>query len=620
MNRKAPLFTLLAAILIACEPPAPAAEISTAGFAGRPVAARRETWEKTVTRRLRWGPGVDAMASPFPDGRRMALIDWTTGDVAIFDLETEELTRITEQAAPFAEGVAMFPVVSPDGERIAYTWESWSPRDTHEMLRIADVAGGSPRTVYVAPGFEWVQVTDWSPDGTQLLVLRSTDDAYEIASIAVSDGSARTIRRLGVRYPTQVRFSPDGRFLAYDYPTEEDSDERDVHLLAPDGGRDATLVGGPGDDRLLGWTPDGRGVLFLSDRSGTPGAWLLPMSGGRAAGDPDLVKPDMWSTEPLGFDRNGRYYYAVGVGSRALYELTFSADGRSITSGLRDLSSRTYQEVLHPVWSPDGAHIAFAVARQGRPGALIVRAADSGEEREIRLDRRVEYHFQHEWLPDNRTLIALVQEEQTGSRPVISVDVRTGATSTILSPELPDWVDGIALSPDGRTLYYIRRHFSDTAPRETIMARDLASGAEHLVYEGEHRLFRITISPDGASLAFIDGTQNDTRRTVVLPLAGGPPRTVIEGADAPASIAWTRDGRALVLAWRANPEDPLDQEMRLERLELDTRRRIPLDLARTGLGRSRVSFHPDGRRAVVTAGQPESEWWVMEGFLEEESR
>lgn len=610
-------FLLAAALIPSCEPTAEDAPVALAGL-GLPAATAsgEETWQSTVTRRVRWGAGTDDLVAPFPDGRRMAVTDWGTGDMTVYDLETGDTTYVTQQPAPYVEGIAMFPAVSPDGERIAYSWEDMRENMLGTQLREVSTDGGAAKLLYRGPPVPWIHATDWSHDGSLVLVNRGTEETNEIAVVSTADGAATVLKTLGPRDVWVVRFSPDDRFIAYDYPTSEDTDDRDIFILAADGGGESVLVDGPADDRLLGWAPDGRYILFLSDRAGTPGAWLIPVEDGRAAGEPYLVKPDMWAVEPIGFSADGRFFYAVGVGARAMHEVTFTADGRALATAPVDLSSRTHRAVLFPRWSPDGQYIAFATTQEGRPPVLRVRSSESGEEREVRLDRRVGFFYDLEWMPDGRSLAAVVDEE-SGRRPAVMIDVRTGETTTLVQPERHDFVSGITVSPDGRTLYYSLRHFAETIDdaRERIMSHDLATGAEQLLHENGNpprRIRSLAVSPDGATLVFQDGMPEDSRIRL-LSATGGTARAIADGWST--SMAWTPDGGAILLQ-RYGPDRAVDSPARLERLDIATGETVPLGLERDALGvYGRFDFHPDGRRALFTAGAPQSEWWVMEGFL-----
>ena len=70
-------------------------------------------------------------------------------------------------------------------------------------------------------------------------------------------------------------FSPDGRDLAYDLPASDTSHQRDVFVLAVDASREIPVVVHSSNDVVMGWSPDGRQLLFASDRrSGAMGLWL----------------------------------------------------------------------------------------------------------------------------------------------------------------------------------------------------------------------------------------------------------------------------------------------------------------------------------------------------------
>jgi tricorn protease len=56
----------------------------------------------------------------------------------------------------------------------------------------------------------------------------------------------------------------------------------DIYLMPVEGGREVPLVSHPENDYPLGWTPDGKRVLFASDRAGTIGVWMIQVANGKA--------------------------------------------------------------------------------------------------------------------------------------------------------------------------------------------------------------------------------------------------------------------------------------------------------------------------------------------------
>jgi len=75
-------------------------------------------------------------------------------------------------------------------------------------------------------------------------------------------------------------FSPDGTMIAF---TGEYDGNEDVYLIPASGGIPKRLTSHPGADQVVGWTRDGKGVLFRSTRdsyAGFPRLYTLSVSGG----------------------------------------------------------------------------------------------------------------------------------------------------------------------------------------------------------------------------------------------------------------------------------------------------------------------------------------------------
>ncbi len=265
-----------------------------------------------VTRRVWAGPDVDVLGSVSPDGRYLSYADSTTGDLALRDLATGKMRRLTNKTE--SSESAFFSAVSPDGKEVAYNWF----KDDSSELRLVGLDGSTPRILFSNKEAGGTLPMDWSPDGKYVLsTVIKTGNQFQsqIALISVADGSVRVLKTFDWSVPGKMRFSPDGRYIAYDYPPRQESDNRDIFLLAADGSREIPLVEHPAEDELLGWTPDGNHILFTSDRSGSMGAWILRMADGKAQGPPELVKQDIGPAQPIGFTRTGSYYYGLEIGT-----------------------------------------------------------------------------------------------------------------------------------------------------------------------------------------------------------------------------------------------------------------------------------------------------------------
>lgn len=211
---------------------------------------------------------------------------------------------------------------SPDGKRIAWGWQELP--GAHPQLHLVSIDGSPLNIPYNRE--QWPGVGpwgNWSADGQQILTLaisfpRSVPHTRRIALVGVTDGAIRSVKTLPWEAnPSGLSLSPDGRYIAYDYPVEEGSADRDIFLLPTDGGEQVRLVARPADDRQPFFTPDGRSVLFFGN-----GAWLVPIASGKAAGLPVLVHPDLGPDDaPIGFTQDGSFYYRRGATILAMERL-----------------------------------------------------------------------------------------------------------------------------------------------------------------------------------------------------------------------------------------------------------------------------------------------------------
>ncbi|HEV8074320.1 MAG TPA: hypothetical protein VGP66_00640, partial [Candidatus Acidoferrum sp.] len=80
-------------------------------------------------------------------------------------------------------------------------------------------------------------------------------------SVAREGGEARQLTTGG--HETHPAFSPDGKWIAF---TGEYDGNADVYVMAAEGGAPKRLTWHPDPDVVVGWTPDGKKVLFYSPR------------------------------------------------------------------------------------------------------------------------------------------------------------------------------------------------------------------------------------------------------------------------------------------------------------------------------------------------------------------
>jgi len=570
-----------------------------------------------VNRQVWTGPGVDIEGAPSPDGKFLSFVDWDTGDLAIRDLETGTNRRLTnkgpwEKSEEFAE----FSRWSPDGKLIAYDWfDGKCCVDLHVIAR----EGGKPRILVAHESDQlWMQTYDWSPDGKQILTfLEEKDGTRQIVLVSAADGATKVLKTFQGRgrWPQGIRFSRDGQYIAYDQPQEENAPEHDIFLISVDGSNEVPLVKHPAHDLLLGWPPDGKGILFASDRTGSLDMWFLPVSGGKAEGAPELVKGGVEEILPMGFTQTGSFYYAQGQWMLDVYVAKMDPKSGKILAPPEKAIKRFEGRNSWPEYSPDGKFLAYASTRSRtfqaakQPNILCIRSLETGKEREFTTKfRRL---AGPRWSPDGQSIYVAAWDYQ--GMGIYRVNAQSGEFITaIVRTEPPASLHRHEISPDGNTFIYERQDNPKGPFR--ILSRDLTTGEEKQLYAGEYRAM-FSISPDGRWLALINQDKKKVLR--VMPASGGEPKELLRFEEKRSyfgSIEWTADGKYVLFP----KMHPGKDEARFALWRIAAEGGEPQELNLVMAPFQDLSAHPDGQHLALDSPGSTRKLpavWVMEHFL-----
>jgi Tol biopolymer transport system component len=573
----------------------------------------------SLTVRQVWaGPGVDVGGGISPDGRYLTFVDWETGDLAVRDLATGEKRRLTNKGSwNDSEEFALSSIVSPDGKQIAYAWFN---KDEFYDLRVIGSDGSNPRVIYPSEELEFIRPADWSADGKRILAaLFRKDKPLQFGLVSVADGSVRILKTLEARDPylsSGPLFSPDGRYVAYSFPPRDDAAEQDISLLTIDGRHEVALVQHPANDYLLGWSPDGKKVLFASDRAGTIDAWVIDVAEGKPQGVPQLVRRDMGSISPMGLTQKGCLYYATPGLVYDIFTITLDpATGKIITPPNKDaLPYEGYN--MSPDWSHDGKYLAY-ISRRGhmnRRSIICIYSPETGKVRELLARLNL---GNPRWTPDGRSI--LVQADVTSGQGIYRMDATTGE----VVPFIPIRKEGkesrgsAQLSADGKLIFYVREDGKTKLCQ--ILVRNLETGEEKELDRAPFDNHSIALSPDGRRLALLIRAEKQLRVLKVMPSNGGKQtelRRFEQSGRWIIDIAWTPDGRYIFFS-KGRP----DGKWELWRIPSEGGEPQNLGLAMNRF--QHLSVHPDGRRITFASRPTEAELpevWVMENFLPKEDK
>jgi Tol biopolymer transport system component len=585
-----------------------------------------------TARRLENPPADTPSGSVSPDGRYLSFWDWRTGDLAVRDLQTGQDRRLTsegteEKQAAAGSQRAGESTWSSDGKQIAYAWYVAESGATRAELRVVGLDGGKPRVLSRPDGTREMGSFAWSADGKHIAAsVHPQNGPPRIELFSTSDGSTRTLTDLKREiFPTTKRFSPDSRYIAYDRLPDETSPERDIYLMSIDTGQETPLVQHPADDYLLGWSLDGKWIVFASDRTGALGLWIVGTSGTKTQGEPRLVKPGIERILPVGLTREGAFYYGVVRATEDVYIADLDPTTGVVTGPPRKAIEQFEGGNFSPSYSPDGKYLAYMSRRGNSPyptnvgNALCIRSLDTGQERVLyreiwRLGLR--YIGGPRWSPDGR-FITFGGSGDVSVSSSYRIDLQSGEITLILHCGPDEGLTGTAYGPDGKHFY--GRRNSKTGDLQ-IIVQDLRSGEVRERYRlvGESRI-DIALSPDGRWLSFINSGWGATRSLRIMPASGGDVREIWSFGETKQgtptiSHQWTPDGRYILFGapdpshltgwelWRVPVEGGKPEKMGLQR----------------NWGIWHISVRPDGRQLVFAGrgtSSTDSELWVLENFL-----
>jgi gamma-glutamyltranspeptidase len=193
------------------------------------------------------------------------------------------------------------------------------------------------------------------------------------------------------------------------------------------------VTDGLADDRDPAWLPDGRSVIFASDRSGTFDLWRIDVASVSAGSEPvPTVQSQEADTQPT-VAADGSIVWVRGFGPEADLWIK-NSDGQE--ERLTDASGAE----IEPAFTRDGLSVAYISERKERRQLRILRVA-AGSDTLAVDDLRPEHPT---WSPAGDRIVFSSRGSQAG----VWITTPEGSYSNLLSTKLA----AAAWSPDGRLL------------------------------------------------------------------------------------------------------------------------------------------------------------------------
>ncbi len=218
-----------------------------------------------------------------------------------------------------------------------------------------------------------------------------------------------------------------------------------LHFSTPEKNSLQQLTPEPSQDFYADWSPDGKKIAFISDRSGNWNIWLINSDGS----NPQVLTADHQATSPSWSPDGSMIAYATDKESGMRFWTDIWIMG-SDGSFQKPLSQTPTLKDLVPAWSPDGKKIAFLMLDMTAVPAWRITLMDveSKQSHEIASDKILFSRLA--WSPDGKK-IAFISDRS--GKPEVWIMDRDGkearpVTHDGAEKEHPDW------SPDGKRIAF----------------------------------------------------------------------------------------------------------------------------------------------------------------------
>jgi Tol biopolymer transport system component/predicted Ser/Thr protein kinase len=329
-----------------------------------------------------------------PDGKYLVYREDRPGklswNLSLLAVDNPDDTRaLTSPSGPNAW--EYFPRFSPDGLNVAFVRTSGP--GAGENVYVVGTAGGEPRRLTFDDA--GIFGLDWTPDGAYVVFSSNRQGTNRLWKVRASGGEPEALP-VGQQDAIQPSVSRDGRRLAYTRESEDVNIWRYEVPRAPGRSTPPTkLIASTQFDGGQQFSPDGRRIVFGSNRSGSFEIWVCDSDGSNAR------------------------------------QLTFFAGPDTGT----------------PRWSPDGRQIVFDSTPQGH-GDIFVVSAEGGRPRRLTTESSLD--CVPSWSRDGRWIY--FASDRTGAWQVWKMPAEGGRAVQVTKQ------GGFAAfeSFDGRTLYYAK--------------------------------------------------------------------------------------------------------------------------------------------------------------------
>ena len=277
------------------------------------------------------------------------------------------------------------PVISPDGKWLAFL----VGEDDRSSIDVLNLDNRERFTV--TKGIGKFLNPRWSPDSKRIVFLRIHPDKgshvriTSIEQISPADLSDIEASQVG-------DWSSDGEAVVF---SSKDSENTGIHVRNPDGVNQRRLT--CAEDYGAVWSPDSRQLAFLSERDGNPDVYVIDRDSlDELCADKKDVRSEAYqltetdeAESDVSWSPDGKRLLFVSErdGNKEIYVMEASGNKQT---------RLTYNKIAdyQPVWSPGGRKIVFVSKLDGDPDIFMMN--DEGED-QVRLTNNDDIDVAPDW-------------------------------------------------------------------------------------------------------------------------------------------------------------------------------------------------------------------------------
>ncbi len=412
-------------------------------------------------------------------------------DIWITDVQSQQTIRLTSTLA-----IESNPHFSPDGKTIAFT----SNRSGSNAVYIVSIEGGTPKRLTWYPSS--AKACGWTPDGESVLYASSRETAptgfNRLWTVSKNGGPSKLLNQ---QWGTSGSFSSDGKKIVIDRVSRWDSEWR-----AYRGGQNTPLVILNLEDNSEELLPNekqtdtqplwlGETIYFLSDRDWTTNIWSYSPTAKELKQLTNFTGSDVKSISGKGnkivFERDG-YISTLDLSSNQITQLDIEVKGdfpwaetkwedvsgsarsaslsptgkRAIMEArgeiftvpaehgaVRNITQSSDAADRWPIWSPDGAKLAWFSDKAGDGYSLMIGAQDGLDEPKAISIGESKLGWEPVWSADGK-YIAFTDDDVRIR--VVDISAETIKTIDVGGNNLERGGMGLIWSPDSKWLAYTK--------------------------------------------------------------------------------------------------------------------------------------------------------------------